>query len=330
MIRHTRLIRLLVILLILIGLGSYFSLFLGVTTIQPLEAIREWSSGNLSKETLVLTTLRLPRLLLGLLLGANLAVAGALMQAVTRNPLASPQVFGVNAGASLFVVLALLLFPALGTANLVYFAFFGAMIGGLLVFSFASVRGMTSLKLALVGMAIHLLLTSLTKGLILFNDRITNVLYWLSGSISDSGWIEVRLILPWSIIGLILAFSLAKSLAIFQLGQDVAVGLGQNITLIRMLAAVAVVLLAGVTVAVAGAIGFIGLMVPHIVRRLVGEDYRYVLPISALCGGLLLTYADVLARFIAYPYESPVGIVTALLGAPFFLYLAKRQTRRIA
>lgn len=330
MIRHTRLIRLLVILLILIGLGSYLSLFLGVTTIQPLDAIREWSSGNLSKETLVLKTLRLPRLLLGLLLGANLAVAGALMQAVTRNPLASPQVFGVNAGASLFVVLALLLFPALGTANLVYFAFFGAMIGGLLVFSFASVRGMTSLKLALVGMAIHLLLTSLTKGLILFNDRITNVLYWLSGSISDSGWIEVRLILPWSIIGLILAFSLAKSLAIFQLGQDVAVGLGQNITRIRMLAAVAVVLLAGVTVAVAGAIGFIGLMVPHIVRRLVGEDYRYVLPISALCGGLLLTYADVLARFIAYPYESPVGIVTALLGAPFFLYLAKRQTRGIA
>ncbi|WP_214721441.1 iron ABC transporter permease [Exiguobacterium sp. s192] len=330
MIRHTRLIRLLVVLLVLIGLGSYLSLFLGVTTIQPLEAIREWSSGNLSKETLVLTTLRLPRLLLGLLLGANLAVAGALMQAVTRNPLASPQVFGVNAGASLFVVLALLLFPALGTANLVYFAFFGAMIGGLLVFSFASVRGMTSLKLALVGMAIHLLLTSLTKGLILFNDRITNVLYWLSGSISDSGWIEVRLILPWSIIGLILAFSLAKSLAIFQLGQDVAVGLGQNITRIRMLAAVAVVLLVGVTVAVAGAIGFIGLMVPHIVRRLVGEDYRYVLPISALCGGLLLTYADVLARFIAYPYESPVGIVTALLGAPFFLYLAKRQTRGIA
>ena len=330
MIRKTRLIRLLVLLIVLIGLSSYLSLFLGVTTIRPLEAIREWSSGDLSKETLVLTTLRLPRLLLGLVLGANLAVAGALMQAVTRNPLASPQVFGVNAGASLFVVLALLLFPAIGTANLVYFAFFGAMIGGLLVFSFASVRGMTSLKLALVGMAIHLLLTSLTKGLILFNDRITNVLYWLSGSISDSGWLEVRLIVPWSIIGLILAFSLAKSLAIFQLGQDVAVGLGQNITRIRMLAAVAVVLLAGVTVAVAGAIGFIGLMVPHIVRRLVGEDYRYVLPVSALCGGLLLTSADVLARFIAYPYESPVGIVTALLGAPFFLYLAKRQTKGVA
>ena len=210
MIRHTRLIRLLVVLLVLIGLGSYLSLFLGVTTIDPLDALKEWTSGNLSKDTLVLTTLRLPRLVLGLLLGANLAVAGALMQAVTRNPLASPQVFGVNAGASLFVVLALLLFPALGTANLVYFAFFGALIGGLLVFSFASVRGMTSLKLALVGMAIHLLLTSLTKGLILFNDRITNVLYWLSGSISDSGWIEVRLILPWSIIGLILAFSLAQ------------------------------------------------------------------------------------------------------------------------
>ncbi len=126
---------------------------------------------------------------------------------------------------------------------------------------------------------------------------------------------------------MILAASLAKSLAVFQLGQDVAVGLGQKVTRIRLLAGISVVLLAGVTVAVAGAIGFIGLMVPHITRRLVGEDYRIVLPVSAVIGGLLLTYADVLARFIAYPYESPVGIVTSLLGAPFFLILARRQMK---
>ncbi|MFX4304672.1 iron ABC transporter permease [Exiguobacterium sp. A1_3_1] len=294
---------------------------------NPVHLVQEWISGTISKAGLVLTNLRLPRLLLGLLLGANLAVAGAIMQAVTRNPLASPQVFGVNAGASFLVVLSLLIFPSLGTANLLYFAFAGALLGGVLVFSFASIRGMTALKLALVGMAIHLLLTSLTKGLILFNDRITNVLYWLSGSLSDASWLELRIVLPWSLAGLILAASLAKSLAVFQLGQDVAVGLGQKVTRIRLLAGISVVLLAGVTVAVAGAIGFIGLMVPHITRRLVGEDYRIVLPVSAVIGGLLLTYADVLARFIAYPYESPVGIVTSLLGAPFFLLLARRQMK---
>jgi len=294
---------------------------------NPVHLVHEWISGTTSKAGLVLTNLRLPRLLLGLLLGANLAVAGAIMQAVTRNPLASPQVFGVNAGASFLVVVSLLVFPSLGTANLLYFAFAGALLGGVLVFSFASIRGMTALKLALVGMAIHLLLTSLTKGLILFNDRITNVLYWLSGSLSDASWLELRIVLPWSLAGLILAASLAKSLAVFQLGQDVAVGLGQKVTRIRLLAGISVVLLAGVTVAVAGAIGFIGLMVPHITRRLVGEDYRIVLPVSAVIGGLLLTYADVLARFIAYPYESPVGIVTSLLGAPFFLLLARRQMK---
>lgn len=320
--------RLIFVLLLLGCLAVYSSLFFGITQMNPIHLVQEWiSSGTTSKAGLVLTNLRLPRLLLGLLLGANLAVAGAIMQAVTRNPLASPQVFGVNAGASFLVILSLLVFPSLGTANLIYFAFAGALVGGVLVFSFASVRGMTALKLALVGMAIHLLLTSLTKGLILFNDRITNVLYWLSGSLSDASWLELRIVLPWSLAGLFLAVSLAKSLAVFQLGQDVAVGLGQKVTRIRLLAGISVVLLAGVTVAVAGAIGFIGLMVPHITRRLVGEDYRIVLPVAAVIGGLLLTYADVLARFIAYPYESPVGIVTSLLGAPFFLVLARRQMK---
>lgn len=319
--------RLIFILILLSCLAVYSSLFFGITQMNPFHLVHEWISGTTSKAGLVLTNLRLPRLLLGLLLGANLAVAGAIMQAVTRNPLASPQVFGVNAGASFLVVVSLLVFPSLGTENLLYFAFAGALLGGVLVFSFASLRGMTALKLALVGMAIHLLLTSLTKGLILFNDRITNVLYWLSGSLSDASWLELRIVLPWSLAGLLLAASLAKSLAVFQLGQDVAVGLGQKVTRIRLLAGISVVLLAGVTVAVAGAIGFIGLMVPHITRRLVGEDYRIVLPVSAVIGGLLLTYADVLARFIAYPYESPVGIVTSLLGAPFFLLLARRQMK---
>ncbi len=268
------------------------------------------------------------RLIFVLLLLGCLAVYSSLFFGITQmNPIHLVQEWISGTTSKAGLVLTNLRLPSLGTANLIYFAFAGALVGGVLVFSFASVRGMTALKLALVGMAIHLLLTSLTKGLILFNDRITNVLYWLSGSLSDASWLELRIVLPWSIAGLLLAASLAKSLAVFQLGQDVAVGLGQKVTRIRLLAGISVVLLAGVTVAVAGAIGFIGLMVPHITRRLVGEDYRIVLPVAAVIGGLLLTYADVLARFIAYPYESPVGIVTSLLGAPFFLVLARRQMK---
>lgn len=314
-------------LVVLLLIGLLLSLFTGVASLQIQSLWKQWLAGEVSKELLIFQTIRIPRAVLGAIIGANLAVAGAVMQAVTRNPLASPQVFGVNAGACLVVVLAIIYVPDIGKANLMYFAFAGALLGGLTVFGFASSRGMTNLKIALVGMAIHLLLTSITKGIIIFNEQISDVLHWLSGSISGAAWTDVQLLMPWSIVGLLLASGLSGSLSVFRLGEEVAMGLGQKIARVRLLSYLVIVILAGASVAVAGAVGFVGLMIPHIARKLVGTDYRVVIPVSALGGAVLVTYSDVLARLISYPFESPVGIVTALLGTPFFLYLARKKGR---
>ncbi|WP_445489280.1 FecCD family ABC transporter permease [Niallia sp. 03133] len=316
---------LLLLFLLLIGIG--ISVFIGTTSIQVPTLLKQWLNDEKSKELLVVETIRLPRAILGLFIGANLAVAGALMQAITRNPLASPQVFGINAGASFVVVFSLIFLPKINASNLVYFAFLGAIVGGIIVYSFASSKEMTNIKLALVGMAVHLLLSSLTQGLLIFNDQVSNVLYWLAGAISGATWDDVKIVLPWSIAGIVSALLLARSLNIFRLGEVTAIGLGLKIMKIRIIASIIVIMLAGASVAVAGSIGFIGLMIPHIARKIAGEDYRNVIPVSAFCGAILLTYADILSRFIAFPYESPVGIITAIIGAPFFLYLARRKMK---
>ncbi|QGQ45869.1 FecCD family ABC transporter permease [Metabacillus sediminilitoris] len=310
--------------IILLISGIIISILVGAADINVAMVLKSFFEINPSKEDLIIQTLRLPRALIGALVGANLAVAGALMQAITRNSLASPQVFGVNAGASFFIVMAFAFFPNLSSTSLVFIAFIGAAVGGITVYSFASGGGMTHVKLALAGITVHLLLSSLTQSVIIFNEQAKDVLYWLVGSINGKTWTHVHIILPWSLIGLLVALSFSRSISILVLGESTAKGLGQKVDRIRILAGILVIILAGSSVAVAGPVGFIGLIVPHIVRRLVGGDYRRIIPFSALFGALLLVYSDILARFIAYPFESPVGIVTALIGAPFFLYLARK------
>ncbi|WP_078414853.1 FecCD family ABC transporter permease [Priestia abyssalis] len=313
---------------ILLILGVALSISVGTADINTATVFKSIFQWDQSKEQVIVRTLRLPRAVIGVLVGANLAVAGALMQAITKNSLASPQVFGVNAGASLIVVSSFVFFPSLSSASLVYFAFIGAALGGIVVYSFASEGGMTHVKLALAGMAVHFFLSSLTQGMIIFNEQAKDALYWLVGAIGGKGWAHVNLILPWSLAGLILAILFSRSISILVLGESIAQGLGQKVHRIRMIAGVLVIILAGSSVAVAGPVGFVGLIIPHIVRKLVGGDYRRIIPFSALFGALLLVYADILSRFIAYPFESPVGIVTAMIGAPFFLYLAK-QGRKV-
>lgn len=310
--------------IVLLILGIIISVSVGVADVNLLMVLKSFFETNPSKDQLIIQTLRLPRAIIGALVGANLAVAGALMQAITRNSLTSPQVFGVNAGASLFIVTAFALFPSLSSPSLVFSAFIGAAIGGITVYSFASGGGMTHVKLALAGMAVHFLLSSLTQGIIIFSEQAKDVLYWLVGSINGKSWTHVMIILPWSISGLFIALLLSRSISILVLGESTAQGLGQQVNRIRILAGILVIILAGSSVAVAGPIGFVGLIVPHIVRRVLGGDYQRIIPFSALFGAILLVYADILARFIAYPFESPVGIVTAIIGAPFFLYLARK------
>ncbi|CAM3745441.1 FecCD family ABC transporter permease [Marinicrinis lubricantis] len=315
--------------IILLLLGVFFSITVGAADIRISTVFQAIFNYQLVKDHMILWELRLPRTLVGIFIGANLAVAGAIMQGMTRNPLASPQVFGINAGASLIVVAGVVFFPSLPYTQLILLAFIGAAFGGVAVYALSrSDGGMSPVKLALGGMALHMFLSSITEGIIMFHEHSTaSVLYWLAGGIDGRDWTHVRILFPWTVIGLIAALFLARSLTMLNLGEDVAKGLGQNNRRVYFFAGLTVILLAGASVAVAGPIGFVGLIIPHIVRSLVGVDYRVVIPFSALFGALLLTYADVASRFIAYPFDSPVGIVTAFIGAPFFLYLARQGGR---
>ncbi len=277
---------------------------------------------------LILRTIRLPRVVMGILIGACLAVAGAVMQAITANPLAAPEIMGVNAGAVLVVVLGITVVPSLAGAPSILLAFVGAAAAGVGVMLLArSGSGRTNpVRLALAGVTATSLLISITQVLIIFNENSTDsVLFWLVGGINFGTWHDIRTVLPWLVVGLIGAFWLAPSLNLLALGDDMARGLGQNVERIRIYGAGVVIVLCGAAVSVAGPVAFVGLIIPHIIRRITGSSYVLLLPLSALGGAVLLTYADIASRYINQPFEEPAGVVTAIIGAPIFVYLARRQ-----
>lgn len=279
-------------------------------------------------DDLIVRSLRLPRVVLALLVGGALCVAGALMQAVAANPLAAPEIMGVNGGAVFVVVLGATVFPSLAGAPTLLLAFVGAGVAGFSVMMLAgSGRGRTSpVRLALAGVTMTSLLVALTQVLIIFNENSTDgVLFWLVGGINSASWSDIVSILPWIAVGLVGAFALARSLNLLALGEDMARGLGQNVERTRVIGSVLVVVLCAASVSVAGPVAFIGLIIPHIMRRLVGSSYVVLLPLCMLGGAALLLYADIASRFVNPPYEEPAGVVTALIGAPVFVYLARRQ-----
>jgi iron complex transport system permease protein len=279
-------------------------------------------------DELIVQSIRLPRVVLALCVGAALAVAGALMQAVAANPLAAPEIMGVNAGAVLVVVLAITIVPSLSGAPTILLAFGGAAAAGISVMMLAgSGRGRISpIRLALAGVTASSLLISLTQVLIIFDENSTDsVLFWLVGGVNFAAWQDIRNLLPWLVLGLVGSFAMARPLNLLALGDDMARGLGQNIERTRMLGSALVIVLCGAAVSVAGPVAFIGLIVPHIMRRLVGSSYSVLLPLCAIGGGVLVLYADILSRFVKPPFEVPAGVVTALIGAPIFVYLARRQ-----
>jgi ferric citrate transport system permease protein len=279
-------------------------------------------------DELIIQSIRLPRVVLALCVGAALAVAGALMQAVAANPLAAPEIMGVNAGAVLMVVLAVTVVPSLSGAPTILLAFGGAAAAGVSVMLLAgSGRGRVSpVRLALAGVTASSLLISLTQVLIIFDENSTDsVLFWLVGGVNYAGWHDIRNLLPWLVLGLIGAFAMARPLNLLALGDDMARGLGQNVERTRLYGSALVVVLCGAAVSVAGPVAFIGLIVPHIFRRLVGSSYTVLLPLCAVGGGVLVLYADIASRYVKPPFEVPAGVVTALIGAPIFVYLARRQ-----
>jgi iron complex transport system permease protein len=316
----------LVLLFCLVVLTAIWGMTVGSSMLPAAQVIDAFVRYDGSREHVVVVFVRLPRVLAGVLVGASLAVAGAIMQAATNNPLASPGLLGINAGAAFAVVMAIILVDAQSSSSHAWYAFAGAAVAAVAVYAAGSVGpgGATPLKLALAGAVLSSFLTALTTAVLIFDrGTLDQIRLWSAGSLAGRPLSSALEIAPYTIIGLGAAFLFRRQVMTLSLGADIARSVGQNALLWRALAAGMVVLLAGSAVALAGPIGFVGLVVPHIARLIVRADYRWVIPFSALGGALLLVSADGLARYALPQQTLPVGVTMALIGAPFFIYLAR-------
>jgi iron complex transport system permease protein len=303
----------------------------GAVEIPPSKIYDALTAFDGSAAHIIIRTVRLPRSLVAVSVGAAIAVAGALMQGLTRNPLADPEILGINAGAAIAVVATISLFGTSSLSVYAWCAFLGASVTAVAVYWLGSLGhgGLTPLNLTIAGAALTALLSSLTTGILILSQRtLYEIRFWLAGSVGGKDFALFLQVLPYIAVGLLLAFALGKQMTIISLGEDVARGLGQQTVWVKTLAAISVVLLAGSSVAAVGPIGFVGLVIPHIVRFLAGVDYRWILPYSAVFGAILLLVADMAARLLVAPQELPVGVMTAFVGAPFFIYLARWKVKR--
>lgn len=322
----TRSIGLVLAILILLLLMC-ISIVYGYTDTSWKMAIDTFTNYNASNEHIVIQSVRLPRALIAAAVGASLAMAGVLMQTLTKNPLASPGIFGINAGAGFAVVIAVSLFSVVSLHAFTWLAFLGAAVAAVSVYFIGSIgrEGLTPMKLTLAGAAMSAMFSSFTQGLLVMDEAaLEQVLFWLAGSVSGRKLVSLTAVLPYLGIGWLCALLLATKMNVLAMGDDVAKGLGLNTGFVKIGVGIVVVLLAGGAVAVSGPIGFIGIIIPHITRAIVGIDHRWVIPFSGLLGAMLLLAADISARYILMPQEVPVGVMTAIIGTPFFIYIARR------
>ncbi|MGZ9814658.1 FecCD family ABC transporter permease [Peribacillus simplex] len=313
------------ILLLLFLLCS--SIVYGYTDTTWKMAIDAFTHFNGTNEHIVIQSVRLPRALIASAIGASLAISGVLMQTLTKNPLASPDIFGVNAGAGLAVVTGVTVFGISNLQVFTWLSFIGAAIAAISIYMIGSMGrgGLTPMKLTLAGAAMTAMVASLTQGLLVSNEALLDqVLFWLAGSVSGRSLDNLVAVLPYLVVGWGLAWIMSGKMNVLSMGEDVAKGLGLNIVFLKLVMGLAIILLAGGSVAVAGPIGFIGIVVPHLTRSIVGIDHRWLIPFSGLFGAVLLIAADVISRYILMPREIPVGVMTAIIGTPFFIYIARK------
>lgn len=313
------------ILLLLFLLCS--SIVYGYTDTTWKMAIDAFTDFNGTNEHIVIQSVRLPRALIASAIGASLAISGVLMQTLTKNPLASPDIFGVNAGAGLAVVTGVTVFGISNLQVFTWLSFLGAAIAAISIFMIGSMGrgGLTPMKLTLAGAAMTAMVASLTQGLLVSNEALLEqVLFWLAGSVSGRSLDNLVAVLPYLAAGWVLALIMSGKMNVLSMGEDVAKGLGLNIVFLKLVLGLAIILLSGGSVAVAGPIGFIGIVVPHLTRSIVGIDHRWLIPFSGLFGAVLLISADVISRYILMPREVPVGVMTAIIGTPFFIYIARK------
>lgn len=279
----------------------------------------------------IIRELRIPRVLAAALTGAAFAAAGAIMQGMTRNPLADSGLLGINAGAGVLLAVCFAFFPGMSFVNLMLFSFIGAAAAAGLVFGTGAFvkGGLTPVRLVLAGAAVTALLLAISDAIAIHYQVGRELAFWLAGGMAGVEWTQIRIIWPWVLGSIIVAIMISRSITLLSLGEDIAIGLGQRTGLIKLIGTILVLILAGASVSVVGAVGFVGLIIPHIARYLVGVDYRWIIPCSAVLGALLLIVADIGARMFNPYSETPLGALIAVIGVPFFLYLAINERREL-
>lgn len=320
----------LITLLILLVLLCFLSIAFGTREV-PWQEIISALQGQVETVGEAAVAMRIPRTLLAVIAGAALGLSGAIMQGVTRNPLADPGILGVNIGASFFVVIGLAWFGMNQLQSYVWMAILGSAVTAVFVYTIGSMGrgGATPLKLALAGAATSAALSCFTIAVVLpRNDIAGGARSWQIGGVGGATFEAITMVLPFLVIGLLLSVLTARKLNSLALGDDLAAGLGENVVWARATAGLGAILLCGATTAICGPIGFVGLVIPHFCRLLVGVDHRWLLPFSALSGASLLVLADIVGRIISRPSELSVGVVTAFIGAPFFIWIVRRQRVR--
>ena len=301
--------------------GFFFSLISGSVDIAPAQVFGELDETKRQ----ILLNIRLPRTIAAVLVGVNLSLSGAILQAVMKNPLADPHIIGISSGAGLFGIFVMLVAGDAG-ALMTPAAFIGAMLAATLIYFLAWKDGIRPIRVILAGVAVSAFLgAGISALLIFYSDKVHGALLWMIGGLSARSWQHVELLLPYSVAGTLLTFLAARHLNVLQLGDEVATGLGLRVNLVRTILTAIAALLAASAVCVAGLLGFVGLIVPHTTRLLLGSDYRILLPGAAALGAAVVTVSDTVARTLFAPTELPVGILMAMLGAPFFLYLLRRE-----
>ena len=318
-----------ILCLALLSIMAIFSISLGAKSIAFSKVIDVLLGNDPDSLETAIILQRIPRTVFGILAGGALGISGALMQSITRNPIADPSILGVNTGASLFVVAGIAFFNITVAYQYIWLAIIGAGVTAVFVYSVASMGkdGATPLKLALSGSAVSIVLGSLVSTIMLPNNRVMEAFrFWQVGSIGSATWENIMLISPFLIVGFIISMFISGYLNNLALGDEAATALGTNVVMTRTIGALSSVLLCGATTALAGPIGFVGLIIPHIIRLIFGSEMSKMLPLSFLGSAILMLVSDIIGRIISLPGETEVGIVTAVLGAPVFI-LAIRKGR---
>ncbi len=287
------------------------------------DAIFNFDESNV--DHIIIRNNRLPRSIAVLVVGGFLAVAGSIMQGITRNYLASPSLMGVNDGSAFLITIAMVFYPGLSNGSLILVSIIGSVIGAVLVLGIGSSikNGLSPVRLAIIGTIVGSFLSSLGSAIAMYFQVSQSISSWYNTKVHTVNSDLLKIIMPIGVIGIIVAIIIAKDITISSLGEDIAISLGQRTNIVKYLSMGAVVLLTATSVALVGKIAFIGLVIPNITRMIVGHDYKYIIPYSLIGGAFFLGLCDLLSRYIAFPFETPIGTVTAIIGVPFFLYMIK-------